>query len=49
MFWNFLLILVLVALNGFFVGIEFAAVASRRTRIELLAAEGNRTALIVKG
>ena len=31
-FWNFVLIFVLVALNAFFVSVEFAAVASRRTR-----------------
>ena len=46
-FWNFLLILILVALNGFFVSVEFAAVASRRSRIETLAEEGNPSAKIV--
>jgi CBS domain containing-hemolysin-like protein len=45
--WNFLLILILVALNGFFVSVEFAAVASRRSRIEILAEEGNPSAKIV--
>jgi putative hemolysin len=47
--WNFLLILVLVALNAFFTSVEFASVAARRTRIELLAEEGNSAAKIVKG
>ncbi len=48
MFWSFLLILVLVALNGFFVSVEFSAVASRRTRVEILAESGNASAQIVK-
>ena len=47
--WNFLLILLLVALNAFFTSVEFASVAARRTRIELLAEEGNVAAKIVKG
>jgi CBS domain containing-hemolysin-like protein len=47
--WNFLLILLLIALNAFFTSVEFAAVASRRARIELLAEEGNPAAKIVKG
>jgi len=47
--WNFLLILLLVALNAFFTSVEFASVAARRTRIELLAEEGNAAAKIVKG
>jgi CBS domain containing-hemolysin-like protein len=46
--WHFLLILILIALNAFFVSVEFAAVASRRARIELLAEEGNSAAHIVK-
>ena len=48
LFWNFILIFILVALNAFFVSVEFAAVASRRTRIELLAETGNASAKIVK-
>lgn len=36
--------LVLLALNGFFVAAEFALVASRRSRMESLAAEGDRRA-----
>jgi CBS domain containing-hemolysin-like protein len=46
--WNFLLILFLVALNAFFTSVEFAAVASRKARIDLLADEGNPAAKIVK-
>ncbi|NPV55460.1 MAG: HlyC/CorC family transporter [Anaerolineae bacterium] len=40
---NILLILVLVALNGFFVAVEFAAVSSRRTRLDLLATPESRS------
>ncbi len=47
--WNFLLILLLITLNGFFVSVEFAAVASRKARIELMAEDGNTAANIVKG
>ena len=36
--------LVLLALNGFFVAAEFALLASRRSRIEQLAADGDRRA-----
>lgn len=46
--WNFLLILLLIALNAFFVSVEFAAVTSRRSRIELLAGDDNAAAKIVK-
>lgn len=46
--WNFLLILVLIGLNAFFTSMEFASVAARRTRIELLANEDNPAAKIVK-
>jgi len=38
------LALVLLALNGFFVAAEFALLASRRSRIEQLAADGSRKA-----
>jgi CBS domain containing-hemolysin-like protein len=37
-------VIVLVALNGFFVAAEFAYVGVRRSRIEVLAAEGNKSA-----
>lgn len=39
-----LAVLVLVAINGFFVAAEFAYVGVRRSRIETLAAEGNKSA-----
>jgi CBS domain containing-hemolysin-like protein len=39
-----LAVLVLVVVNGFFVAAEFALVGVRRTRIEALAASGNRRA-----
>ena len=48
LFWNFIIILILVALNGFFVSVEFAAVTSRRAKIELLAESGNGPAQVVK-
>lgn len=38
--------LVLLAANGFFVAAEFALLASRRSRIEQLAAEGDKRAVI---
>jgi putative hemolysin len=38
------LVIVLVAANGFFVATEFAIVAARRSRLEQLEAEGNRSA-----
>jgi CBS domain containing-hemolysin-like protein len=47
--WNFLLILLLIGLNAFFVSVEFAAVASRKARIDILAEEGIAAARIVKG
>lgn len=47
-FGNFILILVLVVINGFFVAVEFAAVSARRVRIEALAVEGNKAAQIVQ-
>ena len=47
--WDILLIFTLIALNGFFVGVEFAAVTSRRARIDSLVREGNRGAKIVSG
>jgi putative hemolysin len=46
--WNLVFILILIALNGFFVGVEFAAVASRRARLENLAPENSRSLKIVK-
>lgn len=48
MVWSIFLIFILVALNGFFVSVEFAGVASRRARIDILADSGNPSAQIVK-
>ncbi|MGB8510834.1 MAG: CNNM domain-containing protein, partial [Pyrinomonadaceae bacterium] len=42
---NILVILLLVFVNGFFVAAEFAFVGVRRSRIESLAAGGDRRAL----
>src|SRR6266851_4727103 len=42
------IVLLLVAANGFFVATEFALVSSRSTRIDQLAASGNRAARIVQ-
>src|SRR5581483_6164061 len=39
-------VLVLVALNGFFVSAEFALVGSRRTRLDQLASSGNSAAAL---
>ena len=39
-----ILAVVLLALNGFFVAAEFALLASRRSRIVQLAADGNKKA-----
>ena len=39
-------VLILVALNGFFVAAEFALVGSRRTRLDQLASSGNTTAAL---
>src|SRR5436190_18926573 len=38
----------LVFANGFFVAAEFALVTVRRTRVDQLIAEGNRTARVVR-
>ena len=46
---DFALIIILVALNGFFVSVEFAIIASKRARIDILAEKGNASAQIVKG
>src|SRR5262245_44911094 len=43
------LLLVLIAVNGFFVAAEFAIVRSRRTRVEQLRDEGSNTARIALG
>ena len=43
-----LIVLLLVAANGFFVATEFALVSSRQTRVDQLAATGNRAARMVQ-
>src|SRR5215210_2213858 len=45
--WSILVVLLLVLANGFFVAAEFALVTVRGTRIEQLAADGNRAARLV--
>ncbi len=47
-FWDLLLILVLIGLNAFFVSVEFAAVASRRARLDVLAGTDNRSVRLVR-
>jgi CBS domain containing-hemolysin-like protein len=44
MIWNFVFILILVALNGFFVAAEFAVITARKSRIRLQANERNAAA-----
>src|ERR1700687_6482002 len=43
-----LVVVLLVAANGFFVATEFALVSSRPTRIDQLAATGNRAARLAQ-
>src|ERR1700730_17335296 len=43
-----LIVVLLVAANGFFVATEFALVSSRFTRIDQLAATGNRAAKLAQ-
>ncbi len=47
-FLNILLILLLIALNAFFVSVEFAVVTARRARLDLLADEEHRAARLVR-
>lgn len=42
--WAILFAVFLLALNAFFVGVEFSLISSRRDRVENLAAAGNRRA-----
>lgn len=46
--WRLLAVVLLVAANGFFVAAEFALVATRRSRIDRLAAQGNASAKVVQ-
>jgi CBS domain containing-hemolysin-like protein len=43
--WPFVALVVLLLVNGFFVALEFALVGSRRSRLEPLAAAGDRRAI----
>ena len=43
--WPLVIILVLLAVNGFFVALEFALVGSRSSRLEPLAESGDRSAI----
>ncbi|MEX2315490.1 MAG: hemolysin family protein, partial [Thermomicrobiales bacterium] len=45
---NLVIVLLLVAANGFFVACEFSLVSVRKTRIDELVSEGNRRARVVK-
>jgi len=45
---NIFLILLLIAMNAFFVSVEFAVVAARRARLDLLADDENRAARLVR-
>ncbi|WP_291475912.1 hemolysin family protein [Corynebacterium sp.] len=42
--WAVVLTVVLLAVNAYFVGVEFALISSRRDRLENMAASGNRRA-----
>jgi len=46
--WGLVAVLVLVALNGFFVAAEFSLVSVRRSRVEQLISEGNKGAKAVQ-
>lgn len=47
-FFRLLLVLFLVLLNAFFVAAEFALVAARRSKIDQLASEGDKSAQVVQ-
>ncbi len=46
--WDILLIIILIGLNAFFVSIEFAVVATRRSKFELIANTKSHSGAIVK-
>jgi putative hemolysin len=46
--WQFVVIAVLILLNGIFVGAEIALISIRRTRVEQLVDEGSRGARVVQ-
>jgi CBS domain containing-hemolysin-like protein len=45
----FIIIAILILINGLFVAAEFAIIGVRPTRVEQLAAEGNRAARWIQG
>lgn len=45
---QFLLLLTFIALNAFFVGVEFAVIAARRSRLDLIAGPQHRGAALVR-
>ena len=47
--WNLGFMVLLLVANGFFVAVEFALIASRRTKLEAMAAQGSATARIAVG
>ena len=47
-FLNILILLLLLSLNAFFVSVEFAAVTTRRARLDLLADEQHRAGRLVR-
>jgi len=46
--WNIVFLIILVLLNAFFVAVEFSAVTSRRSRLELLTGENGPAVATVK-
>ena len=46
--WDVLIIFLLIALNAFFTGVEFAAVSSRRARLDVLVEKDSPAARIVR-
>ena len=48
-FINLLIIVVFIAINAFFVAVEYAAVASRRSRLELIVEKETGASRIVRG
>ena len=46
---SLLIALLLLLANGFFVAVEFALIASRRTKLEALAEQGSTRARIAVG
>jgi len=49
LFANIFILFILIAINAFFVAVEFAVVSARKARIQVLAEEGDPVAQTVKG